>query len=146
MSNTTVTDALKTVLADSYALYLKTHNYHWNVEGPNFRSLHLMFEEQYTDLAVAVDDIAERIRSLGEKAPGTFSKFSALSSIKEGDENAGAQFMVKDLAESQNTMIQSLKTALASAQNVGDEVTAGILIDRMSVHEKAAWMLKSTAV
>ena len=146
MSNTPVTDALKTVLADSYALYLKTHNYHWNVEGANFRSLHIMFEEQYTDLAVAVDEIAERIRSLGEKAPGTFSKFSTLSTIKEGDENADAQFMVKDLAESQNAIIQSLKSALESAQNVGDEVTAGILIDRMSVHEKAAWMLKSTAV
>ncbi len=144
MSNKLTADALKIVLADSYALYLKTHNYHWNVEGSNFRALHLMFEEQYTDLALAVDDIAERIRSLGEKAPGTFSKFSELSSIKEGDENADAAFMVKDLADSQDTIVKSLKDALAVAQNADDEVTAGLLIDRMGIHEKAAWMLKST--
>ncbi len=146
MSNKPTADVLKIVLADSYALYLKTHNYHWNVEGANFRALHLMFEEQYTDLALAVDDIAERIRSLGEKAPGTFSKFSELSSIKEGNEKADAAYMVKDLADSQDQIVKSLKDALAVAQNADDEVTAGLLIDRMGIHEKAAWMLKSTTV
>ena len=146
MSNKPTAHALKIVLADSYALYLKTHNYHWNVEGANFRALHLMFEEQYTDLAIAVDDIAERIRALGEKAPGTFSAFSKLSSIKEGDENASAASMIKELANSQDTIIGSLKNALDVAQKVNDEVTAGLLIDRMGVHEKAAWMLKSTVV
>lgn len=144
MSNKPTAEALKVVLADSYALYLKTHNYHWNVEGPNFRTLHLMFEEQYTDLAVAVDDIAERIRALGEKAPGAFSSFSKLSSIKEGDENISAASMVEDLAASQGSIIKSLKDALEVAQKANDEVTAGLLIDRMGVHEKTAWMLKST--
>tara|TARA_R110001592_G_scaffold29350_5_gene106527 strand:- start:480 stop:920 length:441 start_codon:yes stop_codon:yes gene_type:complete len=146
MSNKPTAHALKIVLADSYALYLKTHNYHWNVEGANFRALHLMFEGQYTDLAIAVDDIAERIRALGEKAPGTFSAFSKLSSIKEGDENASAASMIKELANSQDTIIGSLKNALDVAQKANDEVTAGLLIDRMGVHEKAAWMLKSTVV
>jgi starvation-inducible DNA-binding protein len=146
MNNKPITESLNIALADSYALYLKTHNYHWNVVGPSFRSLHMMFEEQYTDLAVAVDDIAERIRSLGEKAPGTFSEFSKLTSIKEGDKNANANDMVKDLAQSQGQIIVSLKEALNIAQKADDEVTADLLIGRMAIHEKAAWMLKSTAV
>lgn len=133
MNNNPTAEALKIVLADSYALYLKTHNYHWNVEGPHFRELHLMFEEQYTDLAVAVDNIAERIRALGEKAPGTFSAFSKLSSIKEGDENSSAASMVKDLAASQDSLVKSLKDALEIAQKANDEVTAGLLIDRMTM-------------
>ncbi len=105
-----------------------------------------MFEEQYTDLAVAVDDIAERIRSLGEKAPGTFSEFSELTSIKEGDKNASANDMVKDLAQSQDQIVGSLKEALSIAHKADDEVTADLLIGRMAIHEKAAWMLKSTVV
>lgn len=145
MNNKPITESLNIVLADSYALYLKTHNYHWNVVGPNFRSLHLMFEEQYTDLAVAVDDIAERIRSLGEKAPGTFSEFSELTSIKEGDKNSSANDMVKDLVHSQDQIVASLKKALNVAQKADDEVTSDLLIGRMTIHEKAAWMLKSMA-
>ncbi|MGH1397757.1 MAG: Dps family protein [Alphaproteobacteria bacterium] len=146
MNNKPITESLNIALADSYALYLKTHNYHWNVVGPSFRSLHMMFEDQYTDLAVAVDDIAERIRSLGEKAPGTFSEFSELTSIKEGDKNASANDMVKDLAQSQDQIVGSLKEALNIAQKADDEVTADLLIGRMAIHEKAAWMLKSTTI
>ena len=146
MNNKPITESLNIVLADSYALYLKTHNYHWNVVGPSFRSLHMMFEEQYTDLAVAVDDIAERIRSLGEKAPGTFSEFAKLTTIKEGDKNASANDMVEDLAQSQDQIVVSLKEALSVAQKAEDEVTSDLLIGRMAIHEKAAWMLKSTAV
>lgn len=146
MINKPITESLNIVLADSYALYLKTHNYHWNVVGPNFRSLHMMFEQQYTDLAVAVDDIAERIRSLGEKALGTFSEFSELTSIKEGNKSADANDMVKDLAQSQDQIVGSLKKALNIARKADDEVTADLLIGRMAIHEKAAWMLKSTVV
>ena len=107
--------------------------------------LHEMFEEQYTELAGAVDEIAERIRTLGEKAPGTFSAFTDLSSIKPGNENADASSMVKDLADSHNIMVVSLKKALEAAQTADDEVTIGLVIDGMAIHEKTAWMLKSTA-
>ena len=144
MSNKPVAEALKVVLADSYALYLKTHNYHWNVEGMHFKMLHEMFEEQYTELATAIDEIAERIRSLGEKAPGTFNDFSRLSSVVDGDMNASAAEMVESLEESHNVVLTSLKNALEAAQEAGDEVTIGLIVDRMSVHEKTSWMLKST--
>ena len=146
MSNKALTNALKVVLADTYSLYLKTHNYHWNVEGPNFSSLHLMFEEQYTELALAVDEIAERIRALGEKAPGTFSAYNKLSSITDGDENASTSDMVLDLAKSQDVMVQSIKKCLEAAQAANDEVTIGLMADRMGIHEKRAWMLKSSGV
>jgi starvation-inducible DNA-binding protein len=144
MTNTPVSESLKTVLANSYALYLKTQNYHWNVTGQNFKTLHDLFEEQYTDLATAIDEIAERIRSLGEKAPGTFSAYDKLSNIQSGNENADAKTMVQDLAESQNIMIQSLNESLKVAQTADDEVTIGLLIDRMTVHEKNTWMLNSS--
>lgn len=143
-NNSSVAKEMKVVLADSYALYLKTQNYHWNVTGPNFKALHLLFEEQYNDLALAVDEIAERIRSLGEKAPGTWSAYSGVTSIKEGDENAKAEDMVAELANDQAIMVKTLQSALKAAQEVGDEVTIGILVDRMTVHEKAAWMLRSS--
>lgn len=139
-----VAEALKPVLADSYALYLKTQNYHWNVTGPHFRSLHELFEEQYTDLAAAIDEVAERIRMLGEKAPGSFSAYQALTSIEEGDENVNAEAMVQQLAHDQTVVIGGLKQALKAAQEAEDEVTAGLIADRMSVHEKNAWMLNSS--
>ena len=142
MSNKPVAEALKTVLADTYALYLKTQNYHWNVEGPQFKSLHGLFEEQYTDLAAAIDEIAERIRALGEKAPGTMKAYGALTSIKEGDENLDAKKMVKELEADQGVIAASLKKALAVAQKADDEVTADLMIGRLTVHEKAAWMLR----
>ena len=107
MVNQLITTNLKEVLADSYILYLKTQNYHWNVTGHHFKSLHLMFEEQYKDLFLAVDLIAERIRALGEKAPGTFKSYSKVTNIKEGDENLDADSMVKDLANDQKIIVNS---------------------------------------
>jgi starvation-inducible DNA-binding protein len=144
MTNKTVANSLKTVLADSYILYLKTQNYHWNVTGPNFKSLHLMFEEQYNDLFLAVDLIAERIRALGDKAPGSFAAYSKLTSIKEGSENLDAVLMVEELIRDQDIIIKTLTKTLKEAQNSGDEVTAGIVINRIEIHQKNAWMLKSS--
>lgn len=144
MTNQSVTESLKKALADSYALYLKTQNYHWNVTGANFKTLHLLFEEQYNDLALAVDEIAERIRALGEKAPGTWSAYEKMSSIKDGDENATADTMVKELAEDQGVIVKTLKQVLIAAQETSDEVTIGLVVDRMTIHEKAAWMLRSS--
>jgi starvation-inducible DNA-binding protein len=144
MTNKPVTDSLKVVLADSYALYLKTQNYHWNVEGPNFKSLHELFEMHYTDLAAAIDEIAERIRTLGEKAPGNWDSYKALTSIKNGDENATAETMTKELAEDQEVIAKPLGKALASAQQTEDEVTIGLVTDRLAIHQKNAWMLRSS--
>lgn len=144
MVNKQLIEMLKTVLADSYALYLKTQNYHWNVEGTNFRGLHLLFEEQYTDLSGAIDNIAELIRTLGEKAPGTFDAYIQKTSIKSGNENAPAQQMVRDLLEDQALIQKTLQQCLITAQKVGDEVVAGFMIERLTFHRKASWMLKSS--
>jgi len=144
MANTPVIEELKNVLADNYALYLKTQNYHWNVEGPNFKGLHLLFEEQYTDLAGAIDTVAELIRGLGEKAPGTFDTYIKRTSIKSGNENASAQQMVKDLLESQTLIQKTLQQCLEIAQKAGDEVVAGFMIERLTFHRKASWILKSS--
>lgn len=144
MSNKPVTDALKTILADTYTLQLKTQNYHWNVEGTHFRSLHLLFEEQYNELFTAVDGIAERIRALGEKAPGTYAEFTKLSKMKEGNANIEDLDMVKDLYQSNQMVSQNLKKALAVAEKADDASTADLLTQRITVHDKAAWMLKST--
>ena len=144
MTNKPVVDSLKTVLADSYALYVKTQNYHWNVEGQNFKALHLLFEEQYTDLAMAIDTTAELIRGLGEKAPGTFDAYTKNTSIKPGNENASADQMVKELTEDQGAIQKTLQSTLEAAQKAGDEVVAGFIIERLTVHRKAAWMLKSS--
>jgi starvation-inducible DNA-binding protein len=140
-----IADNLSHVLADSYALYLKTHNFHWNVEGPMFRDLHLMFEEQYTELAGAVDQIAERIRALGYYAPGSFGQFSRLASIKDAEGVPKAAEMAKQLAVDHETVEQTIRSALPAAQRAGDEVTVALLIDRLAVHEKTAWMLHSLA-
>lgn len=144
MTNKNVSDSLKVALADSYLLYLKTQNYHWNVTGPNFKSFHLMFEEQYNDLFAAVDLIAERIRALGEKAPGTYAKYIKLANIKEGNEDLDANSMVKELAEDQDIIVKTLSNVLKESQSVGDEVTAGIVTDRIEIHQKNSWMLKSS--
>lgn len=144
MTNQKVADSLQVVLADSYILYLKTQNYHWNVTGPHFKSLHLMFEEQYNDLFTAVDLIAERIRALGVKAYGSFKKYSEITNIKEGDENLGATSMVKELADDQEKIVKTLTQTLKAAQDVGDEVTVGIVTDRIEIHDKNSWMLKSS--
>ncbi|MFT6105913.1 MAG: starvation-inducible DNA-binding protein [Rickettsiales bacterium] len=144
MTNKNVSDYLKVALADSYVLYLKTQNYHWNVTGPNFQSFHTMFEGQYNDLFAAVDLIAERIRALGEKAPGTYAKYMELTNIQEGNEELDANSMVKDLSDSQDIIVKTLTNVLKEAQNVGDEVTAGMVTDRIEAHQKNAWMLKSS--
>jgi starvation-inducible DNA-binding protein len=138
-----IAGGLSHVLADSYALYLKTHNFHWNVEGPRFRDLHLMFEEQYTELAGAVDQIAERIRALGQYAPGSFGQFSRLASIKDAEGVPKAEEMVKQLAADHETVEKTIRSALPAAQRAGDEVTVGLLVERLAVHEKTAWMLHS---
>lgn len=144
MNNKKVIEALKVTLADSYVLYLKTQNYHWNVTGPNFKAFHLMFEEQYNDLFTAVDLIAERIRALGAKAPGSFATYSKVTNIKEGDENLDATSMLTELAKDQETISNSLTEALKAAQDIGDEVTVGIMTDRIEIHQKNAWMLRSS--
>ncbi|MGB3724646.1 MAG: Dps family protein [Glaciecola sp.] len=139
-----VAEGLKKLLADSYTLYLQTHNFHWNVTGPQFRELHLMFEEHYTELAIAVDDIAERIRTLGVAAPGTYRSFAELSSIKEVDGVPGAQEMVKLLMQGHEAVVKTCRSALKLAQEADDESTAALVGDRMRVHEKTAWMLRAT--
>lgn len=144
MSKEALIEAMKAVLADSYVLYVKTQNYHWNVTGPNFKALHLLFEEQYNELFVADDEIAERIRTLGERAPGSMKEFLALTSITEQGKPLGAQEMVADLAADQDKIIQTLNKALKIAQEAGDEATIGLLVDRITVHEKNGWMLRSS--
>ncbi|WP_096086991.1 Dps family protein [Agaribacterium haliotis] len=139
-----VADELKKLLADSYTLYLQSHNFHWNVSGPRFRELHLMFEEHYTELATAVDEIAERIRSLGVKAPGTYKQFAELSSIEEVEEVPSAETMVQILCDSHERVVRTARNALHVAQDADDESSAALIGDRMRVHEKTAWMLRSS--
>ena len=134
---------LSRLLADTYTLYLKTHNFHWNVTGPQFNSLHLMFEGQYTELALAVDLIAERIRALGEPAPGSYSAYARLSSIKEAEGNPPAEEMVKILAEDQLAVVRTARAVFPLADEAHDEPTADLLTQRMQVHEKTAWMLRA---
>jgi starvation-inducible DNA-binding protein len=139
-----IAEGLKALLADSYTLYLQTHNFHWNVTGPQFRELHLMFEEHYTELAVAVDDIAERIRTLDVVAPGTYKQFAALSSIDEIEGVPTAQEMVDILTKGHEQVVKTCRKALKLAQDGDDESTAALVSDRMRLHEKTAWMLRAT--
>lgn len=139
-----VADGLKKLLADSYTLYLQTHNFHWNVTGPQFRELHLMFEEHYTELAIAVDVIAERIRTLGVSAPGTYKAFASLSSIQEVEGVPTAEEMVKLLNQGHEKVVKTSREVLSVAQEAKDESTASLVSDRMRVHEKTAWMLRAT--
>ena len=131
------------MLADSYTLYLKTHNYHWNVTGPQFNALHTMFEEQYTELATAVDEIAERIRALGIQAPGSYSAFLQLTSIEEGAGDESADEMVRQLVIGQETVARTAREAFPAAEEASDEPSADLLTQRMQIHEKNAWMLRS---
>ena len=137
---------LKHLLADTYTLYLKTHNFHWNVVGPQFRELHLMFEEQYTELATAVDDIAERIRALGSPAPGTYSEMGALTVIEETPGVPSSESMIKTLTEDNEAVVRTARQVLEQAQGAGDESSASLIGDRMVIHEKTAWMLRSLMV
>jgi starvation-inducible DNA-binding protein len=138
-----IADGLSRLLADTYTLYLKTHNFHWNVTGPMFQTLHLMFEGQYTELATAVDGIAERIRSLGFPAPGTYSQFAELSSIEETTEVPDAQQMIRLLVEGQEAVVRTARSVFPAVEKASDEPTADLLTQRMQVHEKTAWMLRS---
>ncbi len=138
-----IAQGLSRLLADTYTLYLKTHNFHWNVTGPMFQTLHLMFETQYNELALAVDLIAERIRSLGFPAPGTYKKYAELSSIKEEEGIPKAQDMIRLLVEGQEAVVRTARSLYPSVESARDEATADLLTQRIQLHEKTAWMLRS---
>ena len=138
-----IAKGLSHLLADTYTLYLKTHNFHWNVTGPMFQTLHLMFETQYTELALAVDEVAERIRSLGFPAPGTYKQYAAMSSIKEQEGIPQAQEMIKLLVEGQEAVVRTARSLYPSVEAASDEATADLLTQRIQLHEKTAWMLRS---
>tara|TARA_B110001450_G_scaffold5589_1_gene5806 strand:+ start:1776 stop:2246 length:471 start_codon:yes stop_codon:yes gene_type:complete len=139
-----IAEGLKRLLADSYTLYLQTHNFHWNVSGPQFRELHLMFEEHYTEMAGAVDDIAERIRTLDVAAPGTYREFSRLSSIEEVEGVPSSNDMVDLLTKGHEKVVKTSRVVLKLAQSADDESTAALVSDRMRIHEKTSWMLRAT--
>src|SRR5690349_6140785 len=138
-----IAEGLSKLLADNYTLYLKTHNFHWNVTGPMFNTLHLMFETQYNELALAVDQIAERIRALGYPAPGTYAEYSKLSSIKEDAGVPKAHAMIRLLVQGQEAVVRTARSIFPAAEEANDEPTADLLTQRMQVHEKTAWMLRS---
>jgi starvation-inducible DNA-binding protein len=138
-----VVAAASKLLADSYTLYLKTHNYHWNVTGPMFTTLHTLFETQYTELALAVDEIAERIRALGSLAPGSYTEFARLSSVKEARRVPKATEMIRELAGDCDLVTKSASALVEAAQAAGDEASADLGIRRIQVAEKNAWMLRS---
>ena len=138
-----VAEGLSRLLADEYTLYLKTHAFHWNVTGPQFQSLHTLFETQYTELALAVDAIAERIRALGVFSPGSYAQFAALTSLEEATDVPSASDMVRQLAEDNEAVVRTARAVLPLAQKAGDESSMEMLVGRMGVHEKAAWMLRS---
>jgi starvation-inducible DNA-binding protein len=136
-------EGLSHLLADTYTLYLKTHYYHWNVTGPMFQTLHLMFETQYNELALAVDAIAERIRSLGSVAPGTYSAYAKLSKIEEDNDVPSAKEMIAQLVQAHETVLRTARSVFPIADQAVDEATADLLTQRLQVHEKTAWMLRS---
>ena len=138
-----IAEGLSHLLADTYTLYLKTHNYHWNVVGPMFNTLHLMFETQYNELALAVDEIAERIRALGVRAPGSYREYAELSSITEDQDEPDAMTMIQRLVDGQEAVARTARSIFPTAEAAGDEPTADLLTQRMLVHEKTAWMLRS---
>jgi starvation-inducible DNA-binding protein len=138
-----IVHGLSRLLADTYTLYLKTHNFHWNVTGPMFNTLHLMFEGQYTELALAVDLIAERIRSLGGFAPGSYREFASLTAVKEAEGHPAAMDMVAHLVADHQTVVRTARSILPLVDKATDEATADLLTQRLQLHEKTAWMLRS---
>ncbi len=138
-----IAEGLSKLLADTYTLYLKTHNFHWNVEGPMFNTLHLMFEAQYNELALAVDLIAERIRALGHPAPGSYAAYAKLSSIKEETGVPKAEDMIRQLVEGQEAVARTARAVFPAAEKASDEPTADLLTQRLQIHEKTAWMLRA---
>jgi starvation-inducible DNA-binding protein len=141
--STRVADATARLLADSYTLYLKTHNFHWNVTGPMFTTLHTLFETQYTELALAVDEIAERIRALGEIAPGSYTEFTRLAKVKEARSVPAAVDMIRQLVADYRTVAATAQEVFDLADELGDQATADLATRRMQVSEKNAWMLRS---
>lgn len=142
IKNKTV-EPLNTLLASSYTLYLKTHNYHWNVTGPMFTTLHALFMTQYSELALAVDEVAERIRTLGAYAPGSYTAFAKLSKVKEEAGHPDAKMMIKHLVADQAVIIEVARAVIKAAEKDGDQVSADLATRRMEVHAKNAWMLRS---
>lgn len=138
-----IAHGLAKILADSYTIYLKTHNFHWNVTGPMFASLHLLFEEHYTELASAVDEIAERIRALGVQAPGSYAQFSELTTIKEETGKISAKEMIQQLVDDNEAVIRTIRKVFPLAADNKDEATVDLLTTRLETHEKRAWMLRS---
>ena len=143
MSETQTTEKLSRLLADSYVLYLKTHNFHWNVTGPMFTTLHTLFETEYTELALAVDEIAERIRALGAFAPGSFAAYGALATVTEAQGVPKATEMIRQLVDDQARVVAAAKEVVKAAEEAGDDATADLGIRRIQVHEKNSWMLAS---
>lgn len=140
---TEISKSLSHLLADSYTLYLKTHNFHWNVTGPMFRTLHVMFEEQYTELWTAVDLIAERIRALGTYAPGSYKQFAELTKIEEETTVPNATDMIRKLVQGHETVAKTARSIFPVAEKGNDEATLDLLTQRIQLHEKTAWMLRS---
>ena len=138
-----IAHGLSRLLADSYTLYLKTHNFHWNVTGPMFNTLHLMFEAQYNEMALAVDLVAERIRALGHYAPGSYADYARLTSIPEANGVPKADDMIRQLVDGHETLCRTARGIFAVVEKAGDEPTADLLTQRLQVHEKTAWMLRS---
>ena len=138
-----IAEGLSKLLANSYTLYLKTHNYHWNVTGPMFVTLHTLFEEQYTELATAVDEIAERIRALGEFAPGSYKAFSELTDIEEESDIPNAMTMIENLLKSNEILVRNARELLANSALEHDDASADLITQRLQTHEKTAWMLRS---
>jgi starvation-inducible DNA-binding protein len=143
MTHSKTVESLSKLLANSYVLYLKTHNFHWNVTGPMFTTLHTLFETEYTELALAVDEIAERIRALGAVAPGTFAQYAYLAAVKEAEGVPKATDMIRELVEDQRKVVAAAKDVVKAAEDAGDDATADLGIRRIEVHEKNAWMLAS---
>lgn len=140
---TQMAQSLRLALADTYLLYTKTQNYHWNIIDPRFYSLHLLLEKQYEELAEEIDELAERIRMLGEQTPGTLKQFLKMSSIKESDAHLSGNDMLKDLVEGHEMIIRFLRERIELANKLEDEGTADLLIKQLGFHEKTAWMLRS---
>lgn len=139
-----IAEGLARVLADTYTLYLKTHNYHWNVTGPHFAALHAMFEEQYRELWAATDQIAERIRALGQYAPGTYAEYAKLTSIQEDNGVPSAEQMLKNLVKGHEQVVKTARDLFKLASEADDEVTADLMVQRMDASEKTAWMLRAS--
>lgn len=138
-----IAKGLSRLLADTYTLYLKTHNFHWNVSGPMFNTLHAMFMTQYTELWNSIDEIAERIRALDEFAPGSYTEFAKLTSISEAKGRPNAQEMIKEVLEGHEAVARTARSVFPAAEKGGDEASADLLVGRIQVHEKTAWMLRS---